>query len=149
MSLKITALLNQKLLHLSANNDSLNDICLCSRVLESKNIYEISITKDFVIITTEYLTKGSNYAADNAIPNNIDAYDWHGNHVWNIADVIGNKNVPFWGGTVATKNTMKNHFGFNEELYDDSCELFCCSSGNYLYVINLDNRKLVQVIETR
>ncbi len=83
----------------------------------SENIYEISITKDFVIITTEYAVQSKsdtikNSTAINKIfTNNINAYDWNGNHLWNIADIVGDLNIPYFGGTVTTKDIMKNHFG--------------------------------------
>ena len=52
MSFNISALFNQKLLNMSMDNFAVNNLCLCSRMIESsENIYEISITKDFVIIT--------------------------------------------------------------------------------------------------
>lgn len=150
MSINIAALFNQKVLNLSANGNLINDICLCSNKIESNSeIYEISITKDFVIITKKYIVKSQTDGTDKIVSNNIDAYDWKGNHLWNIADIVGNINIPFWGGTVTTKKIMRNHIGFDEEKYEDDCDLYCCSARNHLYVIDLSKRRLVQTIETR
>lgn len=136
---------------MSMDNFAVNNLCLCSRMIEpSENVYEISITKDFVIITAEYaLQSKSDTNSTEIFTNNINAYDWDGNHLWNIADIIGDLKMPYYGGTVTTKDIMKNHFGFDELRYDDSCELFCCSACNHLYVIDLNCRKLVQMLETR
>lgn len=156
MSFNINALFDQKVLNISTDNFAFNKLCLHSHMIESsENIYEISITKDFVIITTEYAVQNKsdtikNSTAINKIfTNNINAYDWDGNHLWNIADIVGDLNIPYFGGTVTTKDIMKNHFGFDELKYDDSCELFCCCACNHLYIIDLNCRKLVQVLETR
>ena len=151
MSFNISALFNQKLLNISADSFAVNNLCVCSHMIESsENIYEVSMTKDFVIITTEYTVQSkSDTLSTKIFTNNIDAYDWDGNHLWNIADIIGDLHIPYFGGTVTTKDVMKNHFGFDEFKYDDSCELFCCSAGNHLYIIDLNCRKLVQVLETR
>jgi hypothetical protein len=156
MSFKVNALFDQKLVNISADNIEVNNLCLCSHIIDSsENIYEISITKDFVIITTEYAVQSKSDTIKNAttinriFTNNINAYDWNGNHLWNIADIVGDLKIPYLGGSVTTKEIMKNHFGFDELKYDDSCELFCCSACNYLYIIDLKCRKLVQVLETR
>ena len=151
MSFNINALFNQKLLNISTDDFAVNSLCLCSHMIESsENIYEISITKDFVIITTEYVAPSTSDTNSTRIfTNNINAYDWDGNHLWNIADIVGDLKIPYFGGTVTTKDVIKNHFGFDELKYDDSCELFCCSARNHLYIVDLNCRKLVQVLETR
>lgn len=151
MSFNINALFNQKLLNISTDNFAVNNLYLHSHMIESpENVYEISITKDFVIITTEYAVQSQNdINSTKILTNNINAYDWDGNFLWNIADIVGDLKIPYFGGTVTTKDIMKKHFGFDELKYDDSCELFCCSACNRLYIIDLNCRKLVQVLETR
>ena len=151
MSFNIKALFDQKLLNMSMDDLAVNHLRLRSHMIESaENIYEISITKNVVIITTEYaIQRKSNPNSTQIFTNNINAYDWDGNHLWNIADIVGDLKIPFFGGTVTTKDIMKSHFGFDEYLNDDSCELFCCYAGNHLYIVDLNCRKLVQVLETR
>lgn len=82
------------------DNFAVNNLCLCSRMIEpSENVYEISITKDFVIITAEYaLQSKSDTNSTEIFTNNINAYDWDGNHLWNIADIIGDLKIPYYGG---------------------------------------------------
>jgi hypothetical protein len=156
MSFKITALIDQKLLNISTDGFFLNNIRLCSHMLKSEtNIFEISITKDLVIITTEYAVESNSNTANNPTAsykiytNNINAYDWEGNHLWNIADIVGDLNIPYFGATVTTKKIMREHCGFDELKYDDSCELICCSACNRLYIIDISAQKLIQVLETK
>ena len=65
---------------MSMDNFAVNNLCLCSRIIEpSENVYEISITKDFVIITVEYaLQIKSDTNSTEIFTNNINAYDWDG-----------------------------------------------------------------------
>lgn len=156
MSFNIRILLDQKIMHISADNIAINNLCLCSHPIDpSGGVYEISATKDLVILTTEYAVQSNSdtvetsAAAYDIFTNNINAYDWNGRHLWNIADIVGDLNIPYFGGTVTTKDLLKSHFGFDESKYDDSSELFCCSAGNRLYVIDLNCQRLVQVLETR
>lgn len=146
MSFSVKVLFNKKLLNISADIPWVEKLCLCSHLIDrSEKVYEISITKDIVIITTEYATQDeSGFATDN-----INAYDWDGNFLWNIADIVGDLKVPYFGGTVTTKELMRAHHDFDESCCDDSCELFCCSAGNRLYLIDLNDKKTVQVFETR
>lgn len=130
-------------MNISADIPWVEKLCLCTHTIDkSENVYEISITKDVVIITTEYVT-------DEILTNNINAYDWDGNFLWNIAYIVGDLKVPYFGGTVTTKELMRAHHDFDEQRYDDSCELYCCSAGNRLYIIDLNTEKLMQVLETR
>ncbi len=146
MSLRIHTLFDQKLQHITTDNFSINKFCLCSNIKElTENVYEISITKDCIILTTEYafLEKHELLHADKVITNNINAYDWSGNHLWNIANIVGDNGMPFWGGSVTTKELMQN-YGLNEFEYDRMGELFFCTSfDNSTYIIDITNRKLL------
>ncbi len=144
MSFSLNVLINNKLLNISTDNFELKDLCLSPHILKfSENIYEISITKDYVIVSTEYAVQGK------ILPNNINAYDLEGNHLWNVADVVGEIGVPFYGGTVTTKEMIGEYSDFDKSKYSASSELFCCSANNHLYIVDLNSRKLVQVLESR
>ena len=55
MSFNIQALFNNRLLTVSANFFEVNNLYVCSHLITSSvNISEINITKDYVIITTDY-----------------------------------------------------------------------------------------------
>ncbi len=150
MRVCINILIDQKLRSFSMDYSELKELGLRKYPLKSsENIYEISITKDLVIVTTEPVILGNATSLKKVFPNNINAYDWDGNHLWNIADIVGDMGVPFWGGTVTTKEIMQGSVEFDGRKYDDACELFCCSTGNHLYVVDLGKRKLVQVLQTK
>lgn len=150
MSVRINVLIDQKLRSLSLDCSNLKELGLRKFPLKaSEDIYEISITKDLVIVSTESVIPGNATSLKKIFPNNINAYDWDGNHLWNIADIVGDMGVPFWGGTVTTKEIMQGSVEFDGRKYDDVCELFCCSAGNHLYVVDLDKRKLIQVLGTK
>lgn len=81
--------------------------------------------------------------------NNINAYDRDGNHLWNISDIIGG-DITYVGAVLSTKEIMKNYYGFDGQLYDDSCELLnCAAEYDRLYIIDLNRRKLRQVLITK
>lgn len=155
MSFCLNVLINQKLLHITTNALEVNELSLCLHKLKSlANIYEVSITKDFVIVTAEEMSqKESGFlncrSEKIGFVRNIHAYDWKGNHLWSIADIIGDTGMPLWGGTVTTKELLKAHVDFDESKCDEQCELYCCTAGSRMYIISLNSLKLLQILETR
>ena len=154
MSFSLRVLVDEKVLYMSTDNIPFKNLSIRDNILKSsKNIYQISITKDLVILTTEYAPQSESdqspsTSLNKIITNNIDAYDWDGNHLWNIADVVGNLEIPFWGGTVTTKELVKPYVNFDKS-HGDIGDLFSCTAGNFLYIIDLNNRKVLQTIETK
>ena len=75
MSINIKALFDQKLLNMSMDDLAVNHLRLRSHMIESaENIYEISITKNVVIITTEYAIQSkSDPNSTKVFTNNINA----------------------------------------------------------------------------
>ena len=140
MSFNLHVLIDQKLLNISTNSLEIKEIGLSTHIFQPlEHIYDVSITKDLVIVTTQ---------EDKNFISTINTYDWDGNHLWNIADIIGDTRL-LWGGFLTTKELMKHHSAFDESKYDDKCELFCCSVDNHLYIIDLEKRELIQVLETK
>lgn len=150
MSFQIHALINQKLLTIAADSPAIPIVCLSKQVVaRNEKAIGISITKDTVIITTQYALESESKGKLLSITNNINAYDWNGNHLWNIADIIGDLKIPYLGGTVTTSDILKKYPGFDAQKYDTDCELFSCSSADRLYIIDLNRQELIQVLETR
>lgn len=140
MSFNLHVLIDQKSLNISTNSLKINEIGLSTHIFHPlEHIYDVSITKDFVIVVTQ---------EDKNFSSTINTYDWNGNHLWNIADIIGDAKM-LWGVFLTTKELMKHHSEFDESKYDDKCELFCCSADNHLYIVDLGKRELIQVLETR
>ena len=78
--------------------------------------------------------------------NNIDAYDWDGNHLWNIADIVGDIKMAFYGGYVCTKETYQDYYGYDESKVPDSHDLYAASTDGRLYLIDLETRRITQVL---
>lgn len=156
MSLRVSVLINQKRLFFSTDcSDLIYNISMRKHTIESlDHIYEISITKDLFIVTTEDpdFRDGRKMASiikqDRSI-NNINAYDWDGNHLWNIAEIVGDIKRSFFGGCVTTKELLDSHAGFDRTKIESGHELFACTADSYLYIIDLTDRKLLQKLETR
>lgn len=152
MSFCVNVLINQKLLHIPTKASEIQELTLGLHRLKSlANIYEVSITKDFVIVTTQDTVKEESdlLKAHPEVRTNIDAYDWECNHLWNITDIIGHTDMHIGGGTVSSKELLKDYPGFDESKCDDKSELYCCTANSRLFVINLSTRKVIQVLETR
>lgn len=157
MSFSVHILMNGRTLYLSAEIGDLKrlgmSVGMSGRIIESlDNIYEISITKDLVILTTEDPDfRGgalqAPFVKESRKVNNINAYDWEGNHLWNIADLVGDIRMAFWGGSVTTVESLKGISGFDAAKFaeTDGHDLYACTAGGFMYVIDLDDRRIVQI----
>jgi len=136
MGFYLNVLLEEKILHTYAETFPfkwLNSIF-------SENIIDVSVTKNFVIVTTKYMNPDTN----KALTNNIDAYDWDGNHLWNISDIIKDTDLSFWGGTVTTKKIVNEYDKIDDFKCQNSEELYCCTSfDNQIFTIDLTNKKVI------
>lgn len=155
MAFEIMVLMNQKVVSFSVDAKNVKHLAMYAHTLESPDaIYEIAVSKDYIIVTTERPEARGGIPApmvrkDRSI-NNINAYDWKGNHMWNIGEIVGDIRVPFNGGTVTTKNLLIDHAGVDASLIDESHELYCCTSADsYLYIIDLTEKRLIQKVQTK
>lgn len=156
MGLRISALIDHKRISFSLDHLSeIKELAMYAQIMKFPDkICEIAITKEYLIVTTELPgTWGdiSKHAAhSNQAITNINAYDWKGNRVWNISDIVGNIRSPFSGGTVTTKGLIVGHAGVNEAMINDSHELFVCTTmDDFLYIIDLTEKKLIQKVQTK
>ena len=150
MNFRINVLIDQRVLTFDMDVSFLKKIYMKTHVLEPLDqIYEMSITKDLLILTTEDPAFRNENLQEDRSTNNIDAYDWNGNHVWNIADIVGDIKTPFFGGSVSSQELLKSHWGFDASKVKKHHELFSCTAGDYLYVIDLTDKKLIQKLQTK
>ena len=155
MSLKISVLIDQKVLSITTDISYFKKIYMQTHILEPlDHIYEVSITKDLLIITTEDPDfRNGNLQAppikEERLTNNINAYDWGGNHMWNIADIVGDIKMSFFGGSVCTKKSFNSYWGFNASRVKNDHELFSCTAGDYLYIIDLTDKKFIQKLDAK
>ena len=154
--LYISVLMNQKVVSFSTSDaKEIRRLGMSGNILESPDIiYDIAVTKDYIIVTTESLGVRNHMLkhldkCDCPI-NNINAYDWKGNHMWNIGEIVGDIRVPFCGGTVTTKELLVDHAVVDTTRINDDHELYCGTSrDSYLYIIDLTEKKLVQKVQTK
>lgn len=154
MGLYIDIMLNDKSTSFSLPLDSLpNSINLnLNKNIEINKIQEISVSENIIIIirSTPYLSLDTD--DDSLFANNtIDAFDWEGNHLWNISDIVGILKVPFLGGYLWTSSQ------FEKFVNDDDTAKYCQKISEYTqghsvyaaisdgrgYVIDLDDRKVL------
>ena len=156
MALRISALIDQKRVGFSVGNlADVKQLAMFSHILDSEDaIYEIAITKEYILVTTQDPDLRNSVHAplvkDDRSINNINAYDWNGRHRWNIAQIVGDIKAAFWGGTVTTKELLLTHRGIDPDKLANGHELFVCTATNdRMYVIDLTERQLLQVVQSR
>ena len=138
MSFSLNVLLEEKILHTVTEFFPFK----WKNSIFSENIIDVSVTKDFIIVTTKYLNQDTN----EAIANNINAYDWDGNHLWNISDIIKNNTLTFWGGTLMPKKIVNECDEFDDLKCQNVGELYrCISFDNHIFTIDLTNKKVILI----
>lgn len=122
------------------------------RISTFDNICKISLSNNMVILLT-----ASPRFRDSAIPkpdcvldydvNCVDAYDYEGNHLWNIAEIIGNVGSSICNGHVCSTKWLT---GGANEGYIEGHELFVCWDCNEVrYLIDLDEKRVIHKMITR
>ena len=148
MILKNTILLNDKRHIYEIENEKSNCVFLHGKKIESdRNIIEISVTDELCIITTEYpLKRFDDYSCDKS---NIDAYDWNGNHMWNISEITGEKTF-FFGANLNTIDFVNYCKGVDISRCNKNHKFLLCQSlDSILYIIDLDERKVVHKLQSK
>lgn len=140
MNLDMRLLINKKLLTISGDRFELGEfISGKSSFKTMEDIIGISATKDFVIFTKNY----------SRFVDNIDAYDWYGNHIWNIADIVGKTGIQYLGSIVTAADFLRGSFDFDESKYNKDNDLVSCSTPDIVYIIDLTTRKIIQVFSNK
>lgn len=154
MSIEIYALVNQKVVSFRVNGSSVHELGMYAHILKSLDvIYQVSISKDYLIVTTEDPSVRSG-RWDPSFPkdrptNNINAYDWSGKHKWNIAEIVGDIKTAFDGGQVTTKELILHANIIDAASIDETHEYYFCIARDRKYVIDLTEKKLVDIVFTR
>ena len=133
-------------------SDALKELHLlgAKNISSLDNITSVNVTKDFIILSkTDRAFRdgtkksvGYDETRDRCI-NNIEAYDWDGNLVWNIGDIVGNIHRPFWDGIVIAGKDFEKVYGRPIPEECSKHDLLCSAADNILYVIDLSNSKLI------
>lgn len=146
-------LINGEVLTLSINTNTIKRVGLNKEVLQLEDgIINISVTESIIIIVTEdpdfrnCLNQVDFVKPYNIKKNNINAYDWDGNYLWNISDIVGEVNMAFSGGCVSSISKLSNYYGFDQQKYNADSEIYVCTAGGRMYVIDLKEKKVVQIL---
>lgn len=121
--------------------------CLAGKNLEFLDkIREICIAEEIILIRTEDRDfrngcQSAPWIKDNREENNVNAYDWQGNHLWNIGELVGDIKMAFDSITYITPMEAKREFGIRPKLHAQC--LFKCVSGGFVFIIDAKNKKIL------
>lgn len=112
-------------------------------------ICNIYILKDMIIIRAEdrdfrHGGRPTSYIKDNRQINNIDAYDWQGNHLWNIGDIVGDIKMPFDSGCLTTKASVQQDNPLLD-VGDCSSDLFYCIADARRFLIDPIKKSILEI----
>ena len=118
---------------------------LCKMLEFSDKIIKVSISDGILLILTEDrdFRNGAQQAPvlkDNRAINNIDAYDWQGNHLWNIGELVGDIKMQFDGFHHISAKDVKLHY---EVKCAPSHNLYASISGGQEFIIDSKKQKLL------
>lgn len=114
----------------------------------SDHISIVSLTKNAVtlLIDSPRFRHAPGYVPDYA-SNCVDAYDYEGKHLWNIAQIIGNVGSNICCGHVCSTKFL---MGDAKDRYIEGHELFVCWDSNDIrYLIDLDEIRVIHKKMTR
>ena len=116
-------------------------------------IYNISFTKNMVILLTaspkfrNTPAPNPEYVPDYSAYNYVNAYDYNGNYLWNIAEIIGDVGTGICDGYVCSSKYLLED---SKEKYIEGHELFVCwDCYGMRYLIDLDEKRVLHKMMTR
>lgn len=109
-------------------------------------IYEICIFYDLLVITTEDrdFRCGSQpypFIKNDRSENNVLAFDFHGNFLWNIGSIVGDIKMAFDSVTCVLKTEAEKEYGI--EITSDTEILLRCIALGFTFIIDPVNKKLL------
>jgi len=152
----INILINGKVLTLAFNSGIVKQLVFNKDILQSEDrIISVSVAENQVIIVTEDpgfrngATNVDSVKPYNIKENNINAYDWNGNYLWNISEIVGEINMTFFGGCVSSISALCEHLEFDKQKYSEDLEIYTCTAGGKTYVIDLKDKKVIQTLSAK
>ncbi len=146
-----TVLSNDKVFRFEIESDDLYTIhCLTKTPIQTLDkIYQICIAENIVIITTEDrgFRNGATHVSYEEIgerrENNILAYDWQGNFLWNIGEIVGDIKMPFSGLSPVEHQIAQEEYG--AQLLKGCGLLLHCTAGGYRYLIDATHKTVLTI----
>jgi len=124
--------------------------CLSGLTIESLDrISEICIANGILVVKTEDRDfrngfQPVSFLKDDRSENNILAFDWHGDFLWNIGSIVGDIKMPFSSVSCILKAEVESEFGIM--LSDGTDALLKCIAGGFIYIVDAINRKMLYKI---
>lgn len=147
-TVKIESINKDKKFAMEIESDSLYAInCLAGKNVEFLDkIREICIAEEIILIRTEDKdfrngAQSAPWVKDNCEENNINAFDWQGNHLWNIGELVGDIKMAFDGITHITPAEAKRKFDIRTP-FNAKC-LFSCVACGFVFIIDAKNKKML------
>ncbi len=121
--------------------------CLTRTPIRSPDkICKICILPGMVVIRTEDRDfrdgrQTAPWEKGDRLENNIIAYDWQGNKLWNIGEIVGDIKEAFLG--VCYISREKAQAEFSVSLPENTGPLLGCNTGCRVYLVDAVNQKLL------
>ena len=121
---------------------------LCKILAFPGKVLKVSVADGILLVLTEDrdFRDGSDHAPilkDNRQINNIDAYDWQGNHLWNIGELVGDIKIQFdWLNHISARD-IKKYYGVRCARSDS---LYACIAEGFVYIIDAKKQLLLTKI---
>ncbi len=128
-------------------SEGLNDFIFSQKHVQSLDkIWKILIAKDIVVIKTEDrdFRNGAQFAPiekDDRSENNICAYDWDGNFLWNIGQIVGDIKLQFDGFAFISHASAQEEYQL--VLSEDCGTLIRCIACAWVFIVDVTNRRLL------
>jgi hypothetical protein len=84
------------------------------------------------------------FVKDEREENNVLAYDWEGNFLWNVGSIVGDIKMPFSNISHISKKEAEKDFGVI--IPEDVGILLKCIAGGFIFIIDATNRKMLYKI---
>ena len=146
-TVKIEFATRDKKFVMEIESDNLSAInCRAGKVEFLDTIRDICIAEEIILIRTEDRDFRNGcliapFVKDNREQNNVNAYDWAGNHLWNIGELVGDIKMAFAGISHITPAEAKREFGIKPKR-TAQC-LFRCVAGGFVFVVDAESRKML------
>ena len=146
-TVKIESATRDKKFVMEIESDNLSAInCRAGKVEFLDTIRDICIAEEIILIRTEDRDFRNGcliapFVKENREENNVNAYDWSGNHLWNIGELVGDIKMAFDGITHITPTEAKREFGIKPKR-NARC-LFRCVAGGFVFIVDAESRKML------
>lgn len=106
----------------------------------------VAFNDHIILILLYHMEPDGSVRGNKTHPNNVFAYDYNGNRLWSIADIIGTPRFPMGSMTIHTKESLEEirHPWINENTAIEEHDYLCCSDdGGIHFIIDITEKKVL------